>query len=308
MASKRTILITGCSDHSLGAALALAFHKAGWRVFASARNLDKMKGSKENGITTVQLDVGSDESVASGVARIKELTGGSLDALVNNAGAGYSVPLMDIDINKARELFDLNVFSILRVTRGFLPLLLESERGGLVINHTSVASMTAGSVPWQGAYNASKAAATSITEGLRLELGPFDIRVVNMLTGAVKSTFFDNASTPKLPPNSIYYVAKEEIESAMSGGDTAANGTDTVPWAESVVKDIDQRNPPLWISRGRYATQARLGSLLPIGTFDSTIKGLSKLDVVERKIKDQRSASLASCPVIVRPVVTSSSL
>ncbi|KAI1186119.1 hypothetical protein F5B17DRAFT_431925 [Nemania serpens] len=287
MASQRTILITGCSDHSLGAALALAFHKAGWRVFASARNLDKMKSSKESGITIVQLDVLSDESVASCVAHIKGLTGGSLDALVNNAGAGYCMPLLDIDINKARELFDLNVFSILRVTRAFLPLLLESKHGGLVINHTSTVSMTASSVPWQGAYNASKAAATSITENLRLELSPFNIRVINMLTGAVKSTFFDNAPAAKLPPNSRYYVAKEEIETAMAGGDAAANGIDSVTWANSVVKDIDQRNPPLWIWRGRYATQVRLASLLPVGTLDSTIKGLSKLDIVERKIKDQ---------------------
>ncbi|KAI1113550.1 hypothetical protein F5Y14DRAFT_417573 [Nemania sp. NC0429] len=289
MDSKRTILITGCSDHSLGAALALAFHKAGWRVFASARDLRKMKDSKDKGITTVQLDVGSDESVASCVAHVQELTGGSLDALVNNAGQGYCLPLMDVDIDKARELFDLNVFSILRVTRAFLPLLLESKHGGLVINHTSAVSMIAGSIPWQGAYNASKAAAASITETLRLELSPFGIRVLNMLTGAVKSTFFDNALTAKLPTNSIYYIARQEIEAAMSGEDTALNGTDTVKWAESVVKDVDQRNPPLWISRGRYATQVRLGSLLPVGTLDSVIKGVSKLDVVEQKIKDQRA-------------------
>ncbi|KAI1198791.1 hypothetical protein F5X97DRAFT_298281 [Nemania serpens] len=283
--STRTILITGCSDHSLGSALALAFHKAGWRVFASARNPAKLRDTEAAGITSIQLDVSSDESIASAATQIQTLTGGSLDALVNNAGAAYSLPLMDIDIDKARELFDLNVFSVLRVTRAFVPLLLKSKHGGMIINNTSAASLTAGSVPWQSTYNASKAAAGSFTEGLRLELGPFGIKVINLLTGGVKSTFFDNAPTAVLPPDSMYNIAKEEIEKAMAGADTAANGTEAAKWADDVVKDVSQRNPPHWVWRGRHASEVRVASLLPVGTLDGVIKGLSKLDVLEQKIK-----------------------
>lgn len=71
MTPKQTILITGCSDHSLGSALALAFHKAGYRVFASARNPSKLTHVEAAGIETVQLDVTSEESIAAAAAAVR---------------------------------------------------------------------------------------------------------------------------------------------------------------------------------------------------------------------------------------------
>lgn len=73
--------------------------------------------------------------------------------------------------------------------------------------------------PFQGAYAASKAAATSLTESLRVEIAPFGIRVVNLITGAIKSTFFTNTNSvfnPELPADSIYNVPKETIEGHMA--------------------------------------------------------------------------------------------
>ncbi|KAI2781901.1 putative estradiol 17 beta-dehydrogenase [Daldinia loculata] len=288
MAQKRTILITGCSDGSLGSALALAFHKTGWRVFASARNPSKLKEAESAGIETIQLDVLSENSIADGVAKVKELTGGSLDALFNNAGAGYSLPLMDIDIGKAQELFDLNVFSIIRMTRAFLPLLIESN--GMVVNHTSAASVPAGALPFQGAYNASKAAAASLTEAMRLELAPFGVKVINLITGFVQSTFFDNAPTAILPPTSLYNIAKEAIEKAMGYDATTKKVSDRIQWANQVAKDVSRSHPPHWVWRGQYTLQVRLASLFPIGFFDGPKKKLSGLDVLERKIKEQGGA------------------
>ncbi|KAK6839641.1 amidase signature domain-containing protein [Apiospora arundinis] len=295
MPPQRTVLITGCSDHSLGAALALAFHKTGgWRVIASARNPAKLKQVADAGITTVQLDITSEESIAASVAVVEKLTSdGSLDALVNNAGAAYSLPLLDIDLDKARALFDLNVFAILRVTRAFMPLLMKSSKtgsgGGLLVNNTSAASQPAGAFPFQGAYNASKAAAASLTEGLRLELAPFGIRVVNLVTGGVKSGFFDNAPTATLPRDSLYNVAKEAIETVMAGEDMAAQGQEASVWADAVVRDLSCARPAHWVWRGRHATEVRLASLLPVGTLDGVIKKMSKLDVLEQKIKEKGS-------------------
>jgi NAD(P)-dependent dehydrogenase (short-subunit alcohol dehydrogenase family) len=104
MSSKRTILLTGCSNGNLGCSLALQFPKAGWRVFASARTISKLTRVKDAGIETVLLNTLSDESISNCVAQVREMTGGSLDAVLNNAGAGYSMPLMDVDVAKAREL------------------------------------------------------------------------------------------------------------------------------------------------------------------------------------------------------------
>ncbi|KAI1357454.1 hypothetical protein F5Y08DRAFT_324314 [Xylaria arbuscula] len=296
MASARTILITGCSDGSLGSALALAFHKAGWRVFASARNIAKLKKCEEASIETVQLDTLSDESIASCVAKVKELTGGSLDGILNNAGAGYNMPLLDVDIAKARQLFDLNVWSLLSVTRAFLPLLMKSTRGAIVVNNTACASVTAGSMPFSGAYNASKAAAASLTETLRLELDPLNIRVINLMTGGVRSTFHSNAPDATLPPTSLYNVAKEVVEKTMSGAD-AVNGSDPSQWADEVAKELSKRNPPYWVWKGKFSTIVRLASHLPVGTLDGTMKGLVGLDVVEKKIKEQGGPGKVELPV-----------
>lgn len=291
MVSKRTILITGCSDGSLGSALALAFHKAGWRVFASARNMSKLKKVEAAGIETVQLDINSDGSIATSVSRIEELTGGSLDALLNNAGAGYSMPLIDLDIAKAQELFELNAFSLLRVTRLFLPLLLKSTHGGMIVNNTSCSSTISGGLPFAGAYNASKAAAASFTEVLRLELAPFGIKVINLMTGAVLSTFHDNAPKITLPSTSLYNVAKDVVEKTMKGGDASANGTDPIIWAERVVKKLSRRNPTHWIWEGTYSTMAWMATFLPVGFMDGYVKKLVGLDLIEQKIKEQGGAS-----------------
>ncbi|KAL2842727.1 IBR finger domain protein [Aspergillus pseudoustus] len=286
MPSKRSILITGCSDGSLGSALVLEFHATGWRVFASARNPAKLKYAVSLGIETVQLDTLSDDSILACVSQIQELTGGSLDALVNNAGRGYSMPVMDMEIQKARELFELNVWSLISVTQAFLPLLRTSTHSGgaLLINHTSVSGVITSTGPFAGAYNASKAAASSFTETLRLELEPVGIRVINLVTGAVQSTFHDNAPAPTLPPTSLYNVAKDLVEKAMINED-AANDTDSRKWAKQVVHDVSKRRPAYWIWRGKLSTRARIATLLPIGVFDRIMKKWVGLDIVEQRYR-----------------------
>lgn len=285
----RSILITGCSDDSLGSHLALQFHAAGWRVFASARNPSKLKNAVKAGIEIVQLDTLSDESIGACVSEIYDLTGGSLDALLNNAGAGYSMPLMDIEIPKARELFELNVWSLITVTRAFLPLLMNStyDGGALLINHTSVSGTIAGTGPFAGSYNMSKAAASSMTETLRLELEPFCVRVINLVTGAVQSTFHENAPAPTLPPNSLYNIAKDIVENGMMNDD-ATSDTDAEHWAKQVVQDISRRSPSLWIWRGKLSFLARVAAHLPTGFFDGVMKRWVGLDVVEQRYKQQK--------------------
>jgi NAD(P)-dependent dehydrogenase (short-subunit alcohol dehydrogenase family) len=291
MSQPRTILITGCSDGSLGSALSLALKPHGWRVLGSGRNISKLKALQDAGIECIQLDVNSTESIAKAAEEVKKLTGGSLDALVNNAGSAYSMPILDVDLDQSHELFELNVFSIIRVTRGFLSLLLESSHGGMLINNTSASGLLGVGTPFQGAYAASKAAAVSLTESLRLELGPFGIRVINLLTGAVKSTFFANAPDAKLPEDSIYNIAKEEIESTMSGNMPGIDKPDVTTWAKQVASDLSQRNVPHLVSRGGSAGIARYATLFPTGTFDSLIKKSGGVDVLERKLKEQKATS-----------------
>ena len=75
----RTVLITGCSDGGMGAALAMAFHEANFHVYATARDPKKMTKLQAAGIETISLDVTSDSSIKDAVSKLS-----SLDILVNN--------------------------------------------------------------------------------------------------------------------------------------------------------------------------------------------------------------------------------
>ncbi|KAH8424877.1 uncharacterized protein LDX57_002621 [Aspergillus melleus] len=243
------------------------------------------KSERTVGIETVKLDTLSESSLRQCVASVTKLTSGSLDALINNAGAGYSMPGSDMDIGRARELFELNVWSLVAVTQALLPLLLAStcDQGALLVNHGSLSGVVAASGPFAGAYNASKAAVMSFTETWRLELEPFNIRVIDLVTGAVRSNFHITAEPPELPVNSLYNVAKEAVENAMASDD-ANESTDPEEWAKGVVKELSKRSPPYWIWAGKFANIVRLASLLPLGIFDRFMKRMCALDVVERNL------------------------
>ena len=195
--TKKTVVITGCSDGGLGAALAIAYHKVGWRVFATARNVSKMSAVKEAGIETLALDVLSEASIAACINKVSQLTDGKLDCLINNAGAVYSMPVTDVSIVTGKKLFDVNFWSIYATTQAFLPLLLKSEHGAMIVNHTSIASVMY--PPFQSVYNASKAAAAMLTQTMRLELAPLNIRVYDLKSGRVKSEIFNNAPLNAAP-------------------------------------------------------------------------------------------------------------
>lgn len=277
--SKRTVLITGCSDGGLGAALAIAFHKAGLHVYATARNPSKMTQLASLGIETFTLDVQSDSSIAACVSKLSEL-----DILVNNAGAGYSMPVSDLSIPEAKKLFDLNVWSYLAVTQAFLPLLLKSK--GIIVNQTSVAGSV--TLPFQSAYNASKAAMAMFSDSQRLELGPFGITVVDLKTGVVESNLQKNhreARQISLPKGSIYEPAKEAVEGVMRGDKFESSGMPAPQWAGLVVQDLLRKRPPPNIWRGSQAWLAWIGTVLPFGMLDGTVKKMTGVDVVEKMVR-----------------------
>lgn len=88
--------------------------------------------------------------------------------------AGYSSPLLDVDIEKAKEIFDTNLFGRVRVTQAFTPLLMRSK--GTILNIGSIAAYYPS--VWQGIYGASCAAVHQWSDVLRIEMEPFDVKVI----------------------------------------------------------------------------------------------------------------------------------
>lgn len=283
---KRTVLITGCSDGGLGAALATAFHEAGLKVYATARNPSKMSHLASLGIDLLTLDVQSESSLAACVSKLA-----SLDILVNNAGAQYLMPISDVSIAEGKKLFDLNVWSHIAVTQAFLPLLLRSSHGGLIVNQTSVGACT--TIPFQSVYTASKAAFAMFSDTLRLELQPFGINVVDLRTGIVKTNLVSNVRQSQkeggqeelLPAGSLYQPAKERVEKALRQEGFEGQGIPSETWARGVVGDLLRAKPPSVIWRGESAWLTRIATMLPFGTLDGMVKKLTGLDVVEKAVK-----------------------
>ncbi|KAK9326853.1 hypothetical protein V1520DRAFT_350334 [Lipomyces starkeyi] len=270
--TKKTVLITGCSDGSLGAALATAFHTAGLHVYATTRNPAKMAQLAALGIETLALDVLDQSSIDAAASKVP-----SLDILVNNAGSLYAMPFSDLSIPKAKELFDLNVWSYLAVTQAFLPLLLKSK--GMIVNQTSGASVV--TVPFQSAYNASKAAIAMFSDTQRLELQPFGITVVDLKTGVTKSNVMNTQKDkPRslLPKGSLYEPAKEAVESSMNGEKLAEGAMETQEYGDLVVRNLLKKKPPplIWTG-GLNAWLIRIAMFLPFGMLDGTIKKMTGL-------------------------------
>jgi NAD(P)-dependent dehydrogenase (short-subunit alcohol dehydrogenase family) len=277
--TKKTVLITGCSDGSLGAALATSFHKAGLHVYATTRNPAKMTQLATLGIETLALDVLDQSSIDAAVSKVPRL-----DILVNNAGSFYAMPISDMSIPQAKELFDLNVWSYLAVTQAFLPLLLESK--GMIVNQTSGASVLP--IPFQSAYNASKAAIAMFSDCQRLELEPFDITVVDLKSNITKS----NARATQeakggavLPKGSLYTPAEEAVESSMNLEEVSKDAMETDEYGEFVVRSLLKKTPPPIVWTGGIKTWlVRFALILPFGTLDGTLKKLTGLDVVAARV------------------------
>ncbi|KAI1504779.1 NAD(P)-binding protein [Biscogniauxia marginata] len=277
--SKGNVLITGCSDGGMGAALARAFHKAGYHVYATARNPAKMKELASLGIETLPLDVQSETSIAECVKKVS-----ALDMLVNNAGNQFLMPVVDVNIAEAKKLYDLNVWSHIAVTQAFLPLLLESK--GVIVNQTSIGAVL--TLPFQAIYNSSKAALAMLTDSMRLELQPFGIRVVDLRTGVIKTNLIKNlqeSSNTTLPKGSIYEPAREAVEKSLRQEGFEAGGLPADQWAEAVVQDLSKKSLPAVIWRGESAFLSRVLAMLPVGLFDGMLKKATGLDIVEQILK-----------------------
>jgi NAD(P)-dependent dehydrogenase (short-subunit alcohol dehydrogenase family) len=121
--------------------------------------------------------------------------------------------------------------------------------------NTSATDLLGCGTPFQGGHAASKAAAANLTESLKIELAPFNIRVVN-LTGGVRSTFFDNAALRKLPEPSIYNGPKESVEASMGGEMECMDRTEATVCTKQVAGDLSKSKPPYTVIRGADAGTA----------------------------------------------------
>lgn len=294
MTEKRTALVTGCSEGALGEALALALHEQEITVFASVRDEFKATNLKNAGIKVVVMDVRDNDSIKKCVSEVSAATGGTLDILVNNAGGGHYMPFLHLDLDKARDLFEINVWSYLAVTQAFLPLLMKgksiTEKQSLLVNNTSISSVL--KTPYHSAYGASKAAMAAFNDAQRIELRPFGVRVIDLKTGSLESNFGPNRTNETvLPEDSPYKPIEKEVLNVITGAATEAYAEDQKDWAKNVVSDLLQKDPPSQVWRGGKAgtiqVTEKFDKVLPASLGDIGFKDLGGLGKLEKIMREK---------------------
>lgn len=189
MSMQGVALVTGCSS-GIGLATAVVLKSRGWRVFATARKAEDVARLSAQGFEALQLDVCDPASMERALATLLTLSGGRLDALVNNAGIAVPGAVEDLSRENLQQQFDTNFFGLVELTRRVLPVMRRQGHGRIVMISSILGRIA---MPWRGAYNASKHALEGLTDTLRLELRGTGIRVSLVNPGPVKSRFRDNS-------------------------------------------------------------------------------------------------------------------
>jgi short-subunit dehydrogenase len=266
--NKPLALVTGASS-GIGRATALALVEAGYDVVGTSR--DASKAAPLRGVSFIDLDVASDESVTAAVEGVIERSG-RIDVLVNNAGFGSGGAAEESSLAQDQRVFDINVFGVLRMTKAVLPH-MRSRGGGRIVNISSIVGFIP--MPYMAVYAASKHAIEGYSESLDHEVREYGVRVL-LVEPAWTNTAFEANAAPPDRPLPIYAEHRRAFEQQMAKA--VKDGDDPATVAKAVVAAATDAKPklryPAGAQTGRVHTMRRL---VPSRLFDRQIRKLNGL-------------------------------
>jgi len=258
---KRVALVTGAGS-GIGRAVAEALSKAGFRVFGTSRR----PINSPTGITMVVCDVTDDESVKQTVKEIINLAG-RIDVVVNNAGRSLIGGAEESSLAQSQDLFDVNVFGVIRLTNEVLPV-MRSQRDGRIINISSVAGFLPG--PYTALYNATKHAIEGYSESLDHELRNFGIHVSLVEPAFTRTSLEENGAQPDRML-SVYDKGRAAMNQTWKNG--IAKGDPVEAVATEVVKAATDAAPKIRYNPGRISGRFRLmRRYVPEKTFEKSFR------------------------------------
>ena len=152
--------------------------------------------------------------------------------------ADYTVPATDLDLEEIQQTYATNLFAVMDINQTFLGLLLQAK--GTIVNIGSVAGIMPfifGSV-----FNSSKAALHSYSDCLRVELSPWNVHIVTVVTGGVKSNI---ARTDRqLKPGSLWEGYETQYQRRLKA--SQERGQDTAVYAKDVFQGVTTARGWLW--------------------------------------------------------------
>ena len=208
----KVIVITGASS-GLGEATARRLSAEGATVVLGARRADRLqrltkefeaKGGKSLAVT---VDVTDKTQVKKLVDSAVE-SFGRIDVLINNAGVMPLSPLEKLKVDEWDHMIDVNIKGVLYGIAATLPH-MKRQKAGHIINVSSVAGHKVG--PTFAVYSATKHAVRTLSEGLRMEVKPYNIRTTIISPGAVATELLDGISDPETAAANRAYVAKVAV-------------------------------------------------------------------------------------------------
>ncbi len=192
-----TCLVTGAAS-GIGRAIATRLFEAGHTVHATDIEPTGL-ADLPAGVQTHRADLRSKDDVA----RLA-LETGPVDILVNNAGIGAWGTQEEADLDAVRDMFEVNVFGVARLTQAYLPGI--RERRGVVVQISSISARIV--FPASGFYASSKHALEAMTEALYQEVAPDGVRVRVIEPGSIESGFQVAAAARSPAPAASHYDAR----------------------------------------------------------------------------------------------------
>jgi NADP-dependent 3-hydroxy acid dehydrogenase YdfG len=256
--NQRVWFITGAST-GFGRLLAEEVLKAGGKVIATARNLDKVKDLEAKypqAAKALALDVTEAGQVDSAVTQAFAQFG-QVDVLVNNAGYGVAGAIEEVSEAEFMPMFETNVFGLLRVTRAFLPH-LRKQRSGHILNLSSIGGVVAS--PGMGFYNATKFAVEGISEALAAEVAPLGIRVTIIEPGPFRTDFLGRSGVVAKTRITDYDSTAGNMRKYFAENAGKQKG-DPLRAAHAMMQVVESPEPPLRLLLGRSALERLRGKL-----------------------------------------------
>jgi NAD(P)-dependent dehydrogenase (short-subunit alcohol dehydrogenase family) len=268
MAESKVALVTGVSS-GIGNATAGELARRGFRVFGTVRS---QATTPPAGVEPVVLDVRNEASVEQAVADLLARAG-RIDVLVNNAGGSIVGAIEETDLGQAQELFDVNFFGAVRMTRAVLPTLRRQRSGRIVLVSSVVGFLPA---PFMGFYAASKHALEGYGESLDHEVRSLGIRVVLVEPGFMKTRIDANASRASHRVGD-YDAARQRVAAGIQA--SVEKGDDPSLVAKAIAEAVTIPRPRLRYQVGKGAgLLATLRGIMPAAMFDRSLRKEFHLD------------------------------